>query len=77
MKLLLGMISNVIKIKLEQLLKEKNKTLYAVAKETGVAYNALSKIKKNEVKGITFDVMEKLCLSLDCEPNDLFEIEKV
>jgi hypothetical protein len=39
MKLLLGMISNVIKIKLEQLLKEKNKTLYAVAKETGVAYN--------------------------------------
>jgi putative transcriptional regulator len=70
------MISNVVKIKLDELLKVRNKTLYAIAKETGVAYNALSKIKKNEVKGITFDVMEKLCISLDCEPSDLFEIEK-
>jgi putative transcriptional regulator len=69
------MISNVIRIKLDELLEARGKSLYAVAKETGVAYNALSKIKKNDVRSISFDVMEKLCISLDCKPNDLFEIE--
>ena len=70
------MISNVIRIKLDDLLKAKGKSLYAVAKETGIAYNALSKIKKGTVRSISFDVMEKLCLSLGCKPNDLFEVEK-
>ena len=70
------MISNVIKIKLDELLKERGKSLYAVAKETGVAYNQLSKIKKGTVRSISFDVMEKLCLALECKPNDLFELEK-
>lgn len=69
------MISSVIKIKLEQLLKVRGKSLYALAKETGVAYNALSKIKKGKVRSISFDVLEKICLALDCTPNDLFEIQ--
>lgn len=69
------MISNVIRIKLDDLLKARNKTLYAVSKETGVAYHALSKIKKNQVRSISFDVMEKLCVNLECKPNDLFEVE--
>jgi len=68
------MISGVVRIKLSELLEKRGKSLYAVSKETGVAYNALSKIKNNKVSGITFDVMEKLCLNLDCSPNDLFQI---
>lgn len=72
----LVMISSVIKIKLEEVLKKKDKSLYALSRETGVAYNQLTKIKKNNVKSISFDVMEKLCLNLECTPNDLFAIEK-
>jgi putative transcriptional regulator len=70
------MISDVVRIKLDELLEAKGKTLYRVAKDTGIGYNNLLRIKNNEVKGITFDVMEKLCASLECEPNDLFEIVK-
>lgn len=65
------MISDVIQIKLEQLLKERGKSLYKVAQETGIAYNALSKIKKGDVTDIRLTTLEKLCLSLECTPNDL------
>lgn len=68
------MITRVIEIKLEQLLTERKKSLYAISRETGVAYNALSKIKKNQVKSVTFDVLEKLCLSLDCTVGELLVV---
>lgn len=70
------MISTVIKVRLKQLLKDKDKTLLALADETGVSYNTLHRIKDNKVKGITFDVMEKICDNLKCTPNDLLVIEK-
>jgi putative transcriptional regulator len=70
------MISDVMKIKLDELLKGKGKSLYALAKETGISYNALWKISNGKVQGITFDVLEKICLNLDCEASDLLVIEK-
>lgn len=68
------MIDGVIQIQLDSLLEKRGKSLYALAKETGIAYAQLAKIKKGTVRSISFEVMEKLCLNLDCKPNDLFEI---
>ncbi len=70
------MISDVIKVKLEEVLKDRNKSLYALAKETGIAYNALANIKKGTVRSISFDVLEKLCVNLKCTPNDLLAVEE-
>ncbi len=70
------MISNVIKIKLKELVNERGKSLYAVAKETGISYNTLHKIGKSDVQSMSFDVLEKLCLNLDCTASDLLEVEK-
>lgn len=70
------MIANVITVKLEKMVKAKGKSLYAVAKETGISYNTLFNIKKGEVTSISFDVLEKLCDNLKCTPNDLLAIEK-
>jgi len=70
------MISSVVKVKLKELLKDRNKSLYAVAKETGISYNTLHKINKNDVQSMSFDVLEKICLNLDCTPNDLLEFGK-
>ncbi len=69
------MISNVIKVKLKELLKDRKKSLYAVAKETGVSYNTLHKINKSDVQSISFSVLEKICRNLDCKPNDLLELQ--
>ncbi len=70
------MIENVIRVKLVEMAKRKEKTLFAVSRETGISYNTLFNIKKGDVKSISFDVLEKLCESLDCTPNDLLAIEK-
>jgi len=70
------MITGVIKVKLEDVLKNRQKSLYALAKETGISYNTLTRIHKNKVQGITWDVLEKVCLNLDCTPNDLLQISQ-
>lgn len=70
------MISDVIRIKLAELLKIKGKTLYALAKETGISYPTLWKISNGKVQGITFDVLEKICDNLGCDAGDLLAIEK-
>ncbi len=70
------MISTVIKIQLEQLLKKQGKTLYWLAKQTGISYNALAKINKNDVTRLELDTIEKICVNLGCEASDLLEIEK-
>jgi putative transcriptional regulator len=70
------MISSVIKIQLEQLLKKQGKTLYWLAKQTGISYNALAKINKNDVTRLELDTIEKICANLDCKASDLLVIEK-
>ena len=70
------MISDVITINLEEVLKDRKKSLYSLAKETGISYNTLTRINKNRVQGITFDVLEKICKALQCTPNDLIKIEE-
>jgi len=71
-----AMIDNVIKIQLDHLLETRGKSLYALAKETGISYNALWKISNEKVQGITFDVLEKICENLGCDAGDLLEIKK-
>jgi putative transcriptional regulator len=68
------MIPNVINVKLKELLDEREMTLYKLAKETGISYNNLHRIVTKKAKVMSFDVLEKICVALDCEPNDLFEI---
>jgi putative transcriptional regulator len=69
------MIAKVVKIQLEKLLKAKDKTLYWLAKETGISYNALSKISKNNVTRLELDTIEKICITLQCSTGELLELE--
>lgn len=73
-RIILDMITSVIKVRLEDVLSDRQKSLYALAKETGISYNTLTRINKNKVQGITWDVLEKVCVNLDCSPNDLLQI---
>jgi DNA-binding Xre family transcriptional regulator len=47
------------------------RTLYWLAKSSGVPYSTLHKIARNKTDGISFAVLEKLCDALACEPCDL------
>ncbi len=62
-------------IELNELLKQREKSLYGSQRKlTGISYNALWKISNGKVQGITFNVLEKICVNLGCEAGDLLAI---
>jgi putative transcriptional regulator len=68
------MFRSMIKLQLETLLKEREKTLYWLASPEGadVEYATLWRLKEGRSKGISFELMDKLCSALECSPGDLF-----
>jgi excisionase family DNA binding protein len=61
----------VIILMLDEVLKEKGKTAYQVAKSTGLHQSVVSKLRRNEAKMIALDVLDRLCDELGCKPYDL------
>lgn len=59
----------MIRINLAKLLGDRS--LYWLAKESGIAYSTIHKLNKEPPHGINFDTLEKLCVALKCEPGDL------
>ncbi len=62
-----------IKIHLSKLLGERKLRASEVAKKTGINKNTLSSLYNENVSGIKFDTLEKLCKLLDCKVSDLVE----
>lgn len=65
-----------VKNNLNELLQKKDKSLYWLAKETGISYPTLHKINKNETEGIKFSILEAICNALECKLEELLVIEK-
>lgn len=49
------------------------RTLYWLAKTSGIAYSTIHKLRKAPPRGISLDTLDKLCAALDCEPGDLLK----
>jgi hypothetical protein len=64
----------MIKLNIEQLLKEKGKTRYWLGRQLGMGYGNLTKMVNNETKMIKLENIEALCQILECTPNELFTI---
>jgi putative transcriptional regulator len=60
-----------IETRINDVLAGNGKTLYWLAKETGISYNTLHRIQNGTSQGITFDVLDRICTSLACAPGDL------
>lgn len=65
----------MIRLKIKQILQEKNKTAYWLSKQTGISANNIGKICNGETTNIRFDTMEKICKVLNCTPNELMETD--
>jgi DNA-binding Xre family transcriptional regulator len=66
-----GMICNV-KLSLEKILKDRDKTMYALAKEEQISYATIHKMTKGEIKSVDAEILMKICRNLNCTPNDVF-----
>ena len=64
----------MIEVRIEQLLEERGKTFYWLAKETGIGHTSLWRLRHEMSKGISFDFLERICRALECEPGDLLSL---
>jgi putative transcriptional regulator len=66
----------MVKLRINELLKERGRTAYWLAIETGINHAVIAKLRHDRAKSIRFDVLESLCSVLECEPTDLFDIQE-
>ncbi|MBQ8248296.1 MAG: helix-turn-helix transcriptional regulator [Clostridia bacterium] len=62
-----------MKLRIIDILKEKNKTKYWLYMQLGLSYQNFNKMINNQTNGIKFENLQSLCDILECTPNDLFE----
>lgn len=65
-----------MQINIDNLLQQKGKTRYWLAKEVGISYPTMKYLADNKTEGTKFDTIEKICIALDCTPNDLLKLTK-
>ena len=60
-----------MKVRIDELLQERGRTRYWLAKEVGIAYQNIVNLCDGMTTSIRFDTLEKICIVLDCEPSDI------
>ena len=65
----------MIRMNVQEILDEQNKTRYWLVKQMQTTYKTVNKICDNTLTGLQLETIEKLCTILNCTPNDLFTIE--
>ena len=58
----------MIEIRIDELLKNRGRSFYWLAKETGISHTTLWRLKKGKALGINFETLEKICETLKCQP---------
>lgn len=58
-------------LQIDEILRQKNKTRYWLSKQINVTYPNIVKLCNNETNSIKFDILERICKTLVCTPNDI------
>jgi putative transcriptional regulator len=62
----------VIEVRLKQLLEQRGRTRYWLAKESGIYYDTLARIERAEESNrIELRVLDAICTALECQPGEL------
>ena len=65
---------DMIKVHIDRLLRERERSFYWLAKETGVSHTTLWRLKKDKAQGITFNTLQSICEALKCQPGDILKL---
>lgn len=66
-----------MKITLNDTLRQKGHSQYWLSHETGIAASTINNLCNGKTNGIQFDVLQKICVALDCDVNGVIEHEKI
>lgn len=63
----------MIKVCIDDLLTKHDKSVYWLAKETGITNNNLANLIKNKTSSISFEKLDKICEALNCDVGDIIK----
>lgn len=66
----------MIKCNLSRLMGEKKLKISDVARDTDINRGTITRLYQETAIRVEFDVLEKLCLYLDCDISELLELDK-
>ena len=61
----------MIRVVIDELMKQRELSVYKLAKETNITYSMLWRIVNNKTNSISFEYIDRICEALDCQPGDL------
>lgn len=64
-----------MKLRIDEILDEKNKTVGDFAHDARLAYGTALALKRGEVRRIDLDTLERVCEALGVTPNEVFSVE--
>jgi putative transcriptional regulator len=63
----------MIKVIIKEILEQKNKTAYWLARETKTSPNAINKLINNDTESISFNTLDKITDVLECDIVDILK----
>lgn len=66
----------MLRLNLPVLFAQKGLRVADAERDTDISRTTLYRMYNNESSRVDLDILEKLCLYLDCEPKDIFIFEK-
>ena len=61
-----------LRSRLDEIIAERQTTMYAVARDSGLSYQTVHSLAKNQTKRIDLETIEKICAALDTTISDIF-----
>lgn len=58
-------------VDLSTIMKKRDISKNSLCRMTGIAYNALQRYYKSDIKRVDLDVISRLCEALDCEISEI------
>ena len=65
----------IVRVNIDKLVYERGLSMRGLSKQVGCSYSNLCKLCKNETSSIRFDILERLCNTLECGVEELLVIE--
>ena len=66
----------MVRLRLDIYLKERGISRYELSKRTGTQYQIIDSYYKNKVMRYDSDLLNRICLALDCDISDIIEYTK-
>ena len=63
----------MIKCRLSRLLGDRKMSVLALKRQTDLSYVTLANLYHEKTSGVTFETIDRICRSLECNMGELFE----